>query len=75
MHPLQPAMPSGYSLQNLMPDPDTGTQVIGSQVLEKQLSASSRRPRSQRGLPFSLPLESLHTAVYKCALLDFTGKP
>ena len=33
------------------------------------------RARSQCGQTFSMPLESLHVAIYKCALLDFTGKP
>ena len=46
-----------------------------ARVLGKQLSASSRRPPSQCGQPFSMPLESLHAALYKCALLDFTGEP
>jgi hypothetical protein len=44
MHPLQPAMPSGYGLQNLMPDPDTPTHVVGSQGRRGVLPSAPGRP-------------------------------
>jgi hypothetical protein len=44
LHPMQPAMSSGYGSQSLMPDQDTPTHVVGSQGRRGILPSAPGRP-------------------------------